>query len=108
MKTIYVCSPYRGDRKKNLENAAGYARQIIFDGNTPIVPHLFYADVLDDDKENERKIGMNTGLRLMDLCDELWAFGDIISEGMNAEIEYAVSLGIPINYINGEHYGKET
>ncbi len=37
-------------------------------------------------------------MTLLSLCDELWVFGDRISKGMAAEIEYAKSACIPIRY----------
>ena len=35
---------------------------------------------------------MDMGLELLKLCDEVWVFGDKISEGMKKEIEFAKSL----------------
>ena len=39
-------------------------------------------------------------MTLLSLCDELWVFGDRISKGMAAEIEYAKSACIPIRYFD--------
>ena len=39
------------------------------------------------------------GLWLFASCEELWVFGEYISEGMRQEIEEAKRLGIPVKYI---------
>ena len=39
---------------------------------------------------------MEMGLELLVKCDELWAFGDKVSEGMEAEIEAAEKLGLRV------------
>jgi hypothetical protein len=41
---------------------------------------------------------MEHGKALLAMCKEVWVFGDIISSGMQAEIELAEELGIPIKY----------
>ena len=52
------------------------------------------------DIANERKSGMAMGLELLDRCDELWAFGPLISDGMKKEIEHARRKDIPIRYLS--------
>jgi hypothetical protein len=42
---------------------------------------------------------MTIGLELLKICDELWAFGDRVSEGMAGEIEIADELGIPVRHL---------
>lgn len=37
---------------------------------------------LDDNQAKERLGGMDMGLRLLDLCEELWVFGDHYGSGM--------------------------
>jgi len=43
---------------------------------------------------------MKMGLDLMYRCAEIWVFGSSISKGMQAEIEAAERLGIPIQYFS--------
>ena len=51
--------------------------------------HLLFTQFLDDDNPMEREMGMHFGNVLMNLCREVWVFGDIISPGMDAEIRRA-------------------
>jgi hypothetical protein len=96
MKTIYVCSPLRGDYETNIARAREYCRAVALDGNIPIAPHVYCTSFLDDTVEKERHIGMAIGIELLRFCDELMVCGDRISEGMAAEIAEAERLGIPV------------
>jgi len=55
---------------------------------------------LQENNPVEREQGIKMGLRLLAVCEELWIFGDRISEGMRREIAEAESLGISIIYQN--------
>lgn len=93
MKTVYVCSPFRANElyteKENIKNAIKYARQIIDQGDMPIVPHLMYPQILDDSKHEDREKGISFDLELIRYCNALYICGNYISEGMRREIEFA-------------------
>ena len=89
----YVCSPYKGNLFKRIRNKM-YARQLtkkaINLGFVPITPHLYITEVLNDNKREERKLGTELSLKLLELCDVIIIGGKYgISEGMAAEIEFA-------------------
>ena len=86
MKKVFICSPLKGNMEQNIENARRYAREAILAGYLPIVPHIYFTQFLDDLKEEERALGIKAGGELIDVCDELWVFGEP-SEGMKKEIE---------------------
>lgn len=94
-KLIFVSSPYRGAVPHNLAVARAAARQVFDAGGVPVVPHLYIPLVLDDDLPEERDQGIAGALRLLSVCDELWAFGEP-SEGMAMEIAEAERLEIPV------------
>jgi len=96
MKTIYICSPLRGDIEANIARAKQYCRAVALGGNIPIAPHVYCTSFLDDTVPEERKTGMAIGIELLRFCDELMVCGDIISDGMAAEIAEAERLGIPV------------
>lgn len=95
---VYVCSPFRGDVEHNVERARNYCRQISELGKVPIAPHLYFPQFLNDDDPIERLRGISFGLELMLFCEEVWVFGDVISEGMRLEIEYASSRRKVVKY----------
>ena len=110
-KLVYICSPCRGDYKKNIQYAEAYSRRAIRMGYIPITPHIYFTRFLNDNNIEERSMGMDAGLQLLRMCSEIWVFGlDKPSEGMQAEIAFAIRHGIPIR--DGmkmiRHEGKKT
>ena len=102
MKRVYICSALRGDIEGNIAKAADYCRwAMVTHGVLPIAPHIYFTQFLDDTVPAERKIGMNAGLELLKDCDELWYFGDRVTQGMVAEINMAQKLGIAVKYVDG-------
>ena len=93
MKKVYICAPLGGDVEGNLKRVREYARYALLCGTAPVVPH-FYALCLDDSIPKERELGMAAGLSLLWFCDELWLFGDEVTEGMAAEISFCNSLNV--------------
>ena len=109
MKTMFVCSNYRGRVSRNREKARQYARQVVICGYIPVAPHLFYPQFLDDLNPEERLIGINLGIEQLKTCDEMWIFGSQISEGMALEIEKAREYDIPVRLYdeNGKALNQE-
>lgn len=99
-KLVYIASPYAGDVEKNVAFAKRACRHAISQGYTPIAVHLLYPQMLDDNDPTEREIGLRLGHRVLERCDELWAYGSRISTGMSYEIAAAQKLGIPIQSIS--------
>mgnify|MGYP000927236501 CR=1 FL=1 len=98
---IYVCSPYRGDVGRNVENAIKCCKFVINQGHNPIAPHLYYTQFLNDNIPSERVTGMRLGAQVLVECDEVWVFGDKITVGMEDEIELAKRYGKRVIYLGG-------
>lgn len=98
MKFVYVCSPLRGDLERNIRKANGYCRFAVKQGVLPLAPHAIFTGFLDDTIPEERQAGIDLGLELLKRSDEIWVFGERISEGMLAEIEAAKEMRIPIHF----------
>ena len=105
MKMVYICAPVGGDVKGNLERVKRYTRYALICGTAPVVPD-FYALCLDDHNQKERNIGMAAGLGMLWFCDELWIFGDEITEGMQAEINFCKNLNIKMKKITENEIRK--
>ena len=99
LKKVYICAPLGGNVKENLQRVKKYTEYALRCGTAPVVPH-FYALCLNDDKPNERKLGIKAGQSLLWFCDEMWVFGDIISKGMQKEIDFCRIMNIRIRYID--------
>lgn len=94
---IFVCSPYRGDIELNTQQAKKYVRDVICKGHTPFAPHLLYTQILDE--STDRETGMELGLDMLTVMDEVWVYGERVTEGMRREINSALSIGIPVRYM---------
>ncbi len=106
-KRVYVCSALRGDVEQNIENAKNYCRYIVKEyGAIPIAPHIYFTQFLNDEIEEDREFGLSAGLFLLSDCDELWYFGDSITQGMTQEICFALEHNIPVKYIPKHYYEK--
>lgn len=99
-KIVYICSPLKGDVQKNIAKANYYARFAYEKGCIPLAPHTVFTQFLNDDNPKERERGKAMGLKLLDLCAELWVFGPTISDGMKIEIERARKSGIRTRYFS--------
>ena len=93
---VYICSPYAGDVEKNTFRARAFSRFAVEKKYIPIAPHLLCPQYLDE--ETERWLGLKMGIVFMGKCEEVWVFGDHISEGMEAEIEKAKRMRKKIRY----------
>ncbi|MEA4940898.1 MAG: DUF4406 domain-containing protein [Christensenella sp.] len=102
---IFVCSPFAGCVQENVQNARRYSRFAYISGYMPITPHLMYPRFLDDKQYKERLDGIDMGLRLLDLCEEIWVFGDHYSSGMQREISHALGKHMTIRFFDRD--GKE-
>ena len=67
-------------------------------GCIPLAPHLLYPQFMDDEDRETRELGIFFALVLLGKCDELWVFGERISEGMGREIAKAERRGVPVRY----------
>ena len=102
---VYICSPYAGDVERNVNMARVYSRCAVRNPCIPIAPHLLCPQYLDE--ETERWLGLKMGIVFMGKCEEVWVFGDTVSEGMAAEIEKARKLRKKIRYFTDDLQEKE-
>lgn len=95
MDIVFVCSPFKNN-PASLRMTKQYCRRLALEGDLPIAPHLYLPQFLNDDVEKERNVGMNYGRRLMSFCTRIDILEDEgISTGMEGDIEWAETLGLP-------------
>lgn len=91
MRRVFISHPFALDPDGNRRSADKICRDIISKNNDilPISPlHLF--SYLDDEKGKRESI-VQVCYRLIDICDEVWVYGE--SEGCRLETSYAKSKG---------------
>ena len=99
---VYICSPYAGDVKQNVNMARVYSRFAVKNTCIPLTPHLLYPQFMDDGSPAERELALFMGLVLLTKCEQVWVFGGVISAGMAAEIAKAEKRKIPVRYFTEE------
>lgn len=96
---LYVCSPYRGDTRRNKEYARELTRAALNSGFAPVTVHLYMTEVLDEEKSEERNRGMAAGRDILKQCSYILIgtkYG--FSEGMREEITLATLKGLRMLY----------
>lgn len=106
-KFVYICSPYRGDMEGNRQKAVEYCRYAYSQGVVPLAPHTIFTQYLDDTIPEQRAAGLQMGLALMGKCEEMWVCGDVLSEGMQQEINAAAARGIVIRKVPEQAISQE-
>lgn len=104
-KKVYICAPLGGRVKENLKNAIIYTEFALKSGVAPVTPH-FYALCLDDGVKEERELGRSAGTSLLWFCDEMWIFGDTVTEGMKAEINFCKNLKVKMRKVKHNEINK--
>ena len=99
---VYICSPYAGNVKQNVNMARVYSRFAVKNTCIPLTPHLLYPQFMDDGNLKERELALFMGLVLLTKCKQVWVFGSVISSGMRAEIAKAEKKNIPVRYFTEE------
>ena len=97
---VYICSPYAGDVETNAENARNYSKFAVENMAIPFASHLLMPQYMDE--ETERELALRMGIIFLSKCEQLWVFGERISNGMAYEIKKAVSMGKKVRYFTAD------
>lgn len=84
---VVIESPYAGDVARNTR----YARACLLDslkrGEAPFAGHLLYTQVLDDTVPEQRELGLQAHLALLERATRVVVYGDLgLSAGMKAAL----------------------
>lgn len=97
---VYICSPFSGDIEGNTERTRQFCRFALENGQIPLAPHLMFPQFVNDADPEERDLALFMDVILMGKCQEVWVFGNVISEGMSVEIETAKRRRQLVRYFN--------
>lgn len=99
---VYIATPYRTETMRDSYDR--YLLKCIEDSisknEAPYAPHIYLPKlkVCDDRTTEGRRIGMEIGQKFLNICQLVAVYKDFgISEGMQAEIDVAKAMKIPIN-----------
>lgn len=100
MKIIYIAHPIGGDVQNNIKKVLAIVRDLNLTRTdiVPCAPYVVDVQALDDATPYERARGIanNTALISRGIFDEIWLYGDKISEGMINEIALFERHGLKV------------
>jgi DNA polymerase-3 subunit epsilon len=99
-RRVYVCHPFASDPVGHTATVWRIARRLIEGGVLPIAPHLYLPQLVDERTERARALALCLGL--VEAADELWVFGDHLSEGMRLEVAHAHAVGVTVRQVGWE------
>lgn len=103
MKRVIIESPFRGENAYQQERNRIYAQECMKDsilrGEAPFLSHLLYTQVLNEDKPEERILGIELGLFWGECADITAVYTDNgITEGMRYGMDNSIRHNRPIEY----------
>jgi len=98
-KLVILESPYAGNVVENIDYACACMLDSLRRGEAPMVSHLLYTQVLDDNNLAERTLGIEAGLAWGKVAEATVVYRDLgVTAGMTKGIERATLEGRPIEY----------
>jgi len=101
MRRVILESPYGQDPYLGVVYGRACLRHSLWMGEAPMAMHLLYTQpgILDDSVPAERAQGMASAFLWYGAAEACVVYRDYgISDGMEAGIEMATSLGLPVEY----------
>ena len=97
-KIVYISHPIYGKARGNILKILAICQHIHRGNVLPIAPYLTPLSYLDDNVDNEKTLSLkyNKEFFTRKIIDELWLYGDTVTENMNNEIKLAKQNDIPI------------
>jgi len=100
VKVVFIAHPISGNVEDNIAKILNIIRNIniIINNVIPYAPYISDCLALNDDNKRERMRGIANSKELFKrgIIDEIWLYGECISNGMKDEIKLANELNIPI------------
>ena len=89
-KKIYVCAPLEAVPQE-LKNSKSYYAYVLKKDCVPVGPHA-YAVMFGIRNEAEKKEMHRAGMSLLWFCDEVWVFGEELTEEMQEELQFCRNM----------------
>lgn len=101
MRKVIIESPFTGDVEEHIKYARRAMTDCLSRSEAPYASHLLFTQegILDDDKADERKLGIDAGLEWGKCADATVVYMDYgMSKGMEYGIDRAKQDERPIEY----------
>ena len=88
---VYLAHPLSEDWAANIADARLWVRAALDAGYAPVAPYLMTEGILHEPED--REIGLELDLATIQVCDQLWICGPLISTGVGQERDEADRIG---------------
>ena len=105
-RKIYICAPITDNLEESIENVKWYAQYVLQCGMAPVIPHFYYLCMPVVGKK-ELDIIRSACTGLLWYSDEVWVFGDEVTENMEKEIRFCKTLNVRIRKISNKDIRKK-
>jgi hypothetical protein len=110
MRRVIIESPFAGADAVQRQANRDYAEAAMLDslgrGEAPMLSHLLYTQVLNDDVPEQRQFGIDAGLAWGEVAHATVVYTDLgVSHGMAQGIGHAVGMGRPVEYRSLANWG---
>lgn len=103
-KKIFISAPlpFTEDEMNQIKRYTAYALSC---GTAPVVPH-FYLLCQQESKRKAIETVLAVSKSLLWYCDEVWVFGDTITENMSEELKFCKTMNIRTRRIREKEIQK--
>lgn len=103
MKRVVIETPYSAKTWEDRDRNDRYLKAAMLDslhrGEAPYASHALYTQFLDDDRPDERRLGMEAGFAWGASAEEIVVYTDLgLSHGMREGIAVALRRGQKVTY----------
>ena len=92
-KKVYICASMDDDLETVLERVKTYVEYALKCGVAPVAPHFHLQAMLPDTKTNAETL-RSVARSLLWYCDEMWVFGDEVTEAMASDQQFCKEFHI--------------
>lgn len=92
-KKVYICASMDDDLETVLERVKTYVEYALKCGVAPVAPHFHLQAMLPNTKTNAETL-RSAARSLLWYCDEMWVFGDEVTEAMASDQQFCKEFHI--------------
>ena len=105
-RKIYICAPITDDLDESIRKVKRYAEYVLKCGMAPVIPHFYYLCMGQIGKKELDTIrSACTGL--LWYSDEVWIFGDEVTDNMERELQFCKTLNVRTRKIRNKDLRKK-
>ena len=97
-KKVYICASMDGNLETVLERVKAYVNYALKCGVAPVAPHFYLQTMHPDTKTNAETL-RSAARSLLWYCDEMWVFGDEVTEAMASDQQFCKEFHIRMKRI---------